>query len=256
MSYFMLGHRLPRWLAKPLFGDRRRWGREANRSDPMWVEWERTYLDFYSATQKGSIGDGINHGGYAVLNGVDLRQKRVLEIGPGHIRHMAYWKGKPRDYVICDIQQSMLTSSEAVLKEGGIPCTAVLLDRPDSALPFSDDEFDAVISFYSLEHIHPLRDYLLEIRRVLKPGGVLVGAIPSEGGLAWGTGRFLTSRRWLKKNTNIDPDKLICWEHPNYAEDVLSQCDEIFIRERIRYWPFRFLPLDLNLVVRFQYRNP
>ena len=253
MSYFTLGHRLPQWLAKPLFGDRARWGRTVDHSDPMWVEWETAYLDFYTATQKGSIGDRVNHGGYTIMSEVDLSSRRVLEIGPGHIRHSRYWKGRPLDYTICDVQQSMLDTSAAMLERQEVPCTPVLLDRHDSTLPFEDDCFDVVVSFYALEHIHPLSPFLDEIQRVLKPSGELVGAIPTEGGLAWGLGRVLTSRRWLKRNTNIDPDKIICWEHPNFADYILSQCDLRFQRVRTRYWPLRLPSLDVNLIVQFRY---
>jgi hypothetical protein len=67
---------------------------------------------------------------------------------------------------------------------------------------------------------------------------------------------LLTSRRWLKKNTGIDPDKIICWEHPNYADEILAELDQGMARHRVEYWPFSWLPhLDLNLVIRFIYRK-
>jgi len=83
----------------------------------------------------------------------------------------------------------------------------------------------------------------------------LIGAIPAEGGLAWGVGRLLTSRRWLKANTGIDPDKLICWEHPNFADHILQALDRHFIKKTNRFWPFRLPFIDLNLVVQFIYSN-
>ena len=68
----------------------------------------------------------------------------------------------------------------------------------------------------------------------LKPDGIIVGAIPAEGGLLWALGRFLTSRQWLHKNTNIDYDKLICWEHPNYADFILKKLDQNFLRSFLK----------------------
>jgi SAM-dependent methyltransferase len=115
---------------------------------------------------------------------------------------------------------------------------------------------DVVVSFYSLEHLYPLAPYLRELHRVLRPGGVLVGAIPAEGGLAWGLGRLVTSRRWLKRHTTIDPDKIICWEHPNYADAVLGALGAEFEREHLSLWPLPWLPLhDLNLIIRLVYRR-
>ena len=95
MSYFTIGHRLPHILAAPLFGDRARWGLKIDHSDPMWREWEKTYLKFYTDTQKASVGNRVNHAGYRIMGDVDFSGKRILEIGPGDIRHLSYWKKKP-----------------------------------------------------------------------------------------------------------------------------------------------------------------
>lgn len=45
-------------------------------------------------------------------------------------------------------------------------------------LPFGDASFDVVSAFDVLEHLHEPEPALAEIARVLKPGGVLVGATP------------------------------------------------------------------------------
>ncbi|MCC6847252.1 MAG: methyltransferase domain-containing protein [Deltaproteobacteria bacterium] len=45
-------------------------------------------------------------------------------------------------------------------------------------LPFGDGAFDVVSAFDVLEHLHEPEPALAEIARVLKPGGVLIGATP------------------------------------------------------------------------------
>ena len=62
---------------------------------------------------------------------------------------------------------------------------------------------------------------LKEFNRILKKNGIIVGAIPNEGGMAWGFGRYLTTRRYTKK-FNINYDKIICWEHPNFADFIFE----------------------------------
>jgi len=116
----------------------------------------------------------------------DLYGKRILEIGPGDIRHISYWQSKPKEYVIADIEQIMLDRSSAILAARDIPHKEVLVQRDSQSLPFEDEAFDTVVSFYTLEHITPLKTYLAEIKRVLRSQGFLIGAIPAEGGLAWG----------------------------------------------------------------------
>ncbi len=252
----MIREWLPHALRVPLWGDRERWGASVRTDDPCWREWERTYLNFYAANQRTGIGTRVNDAGYRVMSLVDLSGKRVLEIGPGDIRHTAYWKGKPREYLLADIHAGMLEQGARNPALGGVPTRTLLIER-GAPLPIESASVDVVVSFYSLEHLYPLEPHLLELRRVLAAGGTLVGAIPTEGGLAWGAGRLLTSRRWFKKHTSIDPDKIICWEHPNYADTILAALDSHLVRCRVGTWPLPWLPwLDANLIVRLLYRKP
>jgi SAM-dependent methyltransferase len=249
-----IGHRLPRALTRVLFGDRERFGLTPRRDDPCWKEWEQIYLRFYDTNQKASVGKVVNDAGYRVMRRVDLTGKRVLEVGPGDISHMAWWRGRPEHLALADIYPQMLERSAARLTEQGITCSSHRIDPTGGGrLPFDDASMDMVLSFYCLEHLHPLDRHVREMLRVLKPGGLIAGAIPAEGGLAWGAGRFLTTRRWLKKHSSIDPDKIICWEHPNFADHVLNELDNQCRRVYVRCWPLSVPSVDVNLIIKFVY---
>jgi SAM-dependent methyltransferase len=254
MKHFSLGHRLPEWIVKPLFGDRRRFGLIPQTDDPSWLEWERVYLTFYEQNQKRSVGALVNDAGYRVMGHIDLQGKTVLEIGPGALSHIRFWRGRPDLYVVADVQKQMLDQSAALLRRAGVRCETQLVERgPASLRRFKGQQFDAVVSFYSLEHLTPLCVFLDGISDALADGGLLIGGIPTEGGLAWGIGRYLTSRRWLKKYTSVDPDKIICWEHPNFADAILEALDRRFKRRVLSFWPLRVPSIDLNLIARFVY---
>ena len=256
MSYFTLGYRLPHLFSAPLFGDRKKHGLIPNVDDPCWREWQKTYVDFYLANQKQSVGGVVNHAGYRVMKKINLSKKEVLEIGPGEIDHFKYWVGKPQRFVAADIQQEMLDRTSKKLTRAGITHESKLISPHNpKLLPFKQGEFDVILSFYSLEHLYPLQSHLQELLRVLREGGLLVGAIPCEGGIAWGFGRYLTSRRWLRHNTRIDPDKIICWEHPNFADHILAQLDCRMKKGYLSFWPLHVTSIDLNLVARFIYQK-
>jgi SAM-dependent methyltransferase len=245
---------LPERALIPLLGNRRRYGLKIDFDDPDWKQWEEHLTAFYSETQKDVIGTVVTNAGFRVLENVSLDGKAVLEIGPGIIGHVAFWRGNPDLFVIADVRQDMLDASMAILEEQSCKSESRLIDHRDMLhLPFENESFDMVLGFNTFEHISPFSDYLSELLRVLRPGGSIVGAIPCEGGLAWGLGRFLTTRRWFKNNTSIDPDKIICWEHPNFADTILSHLDERTERSLVEYWPCKIPMLDVNLVAKFVY---
>jgi len=49
-----------------------------------------------------------------------------------------------------------------------------------AALPFADGAFDLVVSFETIEHIRPQREFLAEVRRVLAPEGMLLISSPNK----------------------------------------------------------------------------
>ncbi len=253
MKYCTLGHRLPRCIASPLFGDRKKFGNNIIENDNDWLEWEKLYLSFYVNTQKSGFGEVVNNSGYKVLSKLHLQGKKVLEIGPGVMPHCDYWLDNPSIFYLIDRKLDMLKQSEKILESKGIEFSSFL--STSHLLPIDNNSVDIVFSFYNLEHLLPLDNYLSELKRVLKPGGLLVGAIPCEGGMAWGLGRFLTSRRYVRKNSTVNYDKIICWEHPNFAEEILKQCDKLFHTLSKKYWPFGIPIIDANLTISFVYQK-
>lgn len=51
---------------------------------------------------------------------------------------------------------------------------------PAEKVPFEDEYFNVVIASEILEHVYEPQDLLKEARRVLKPGGLLVGTVPHD----------------------------------------------------------------------------
>jgi SAM-dependent methyltransferase len=120
--------------------------------------------------------------------------------------------GQGVDYVAADISQRMLDRTRARAAELGVAdqVTGRLADVGD--LPFEDGSFDLVVSFTGLHCFPDPARAVVELCRVLRPGGVLTGSsMTNDAGWRFGplrrTGRLAgllgpgcTSgdvRRWL-----------------------------------------------------------
>lgn len=246
---------VPKSIYSKLWGNRTRFGKEPDSKDPEWQKWLKLrYTDFYQTTQQKGIGNLVCKMAYPVIRNADFKNKNVLEVGPGIIRHLKYMNSKPLLYSIYDNEEKCLLLSKKILEKNKIK-NKVILPVPSNKvyIPIKSNHVDIIISFNTFEHLHPLEEYLAEFDRVMKSGGIIIGGVPCEGGLLWGMGRYFTTRRYVKRFYGINYDKIICWEHPNYADFILKSLDRKFFRKFAQYHPFPCLSVDLNLMTSFLY---
>jgi SAM-dependent methyltransferase len=97
--------------------------------------------------------------------------KRVLDLGcrSGALtRHLL----EGNEIVGVDVDPAALAKAAAL----GIEPVQANVEEP---LPFEDESFDAVVAGELLEHLQFPDALAREVRRVLRPGGVLVGSVPN-----------------------------------------------------------------------------
>jgi SAM-dependent methyltransferase len=92
------------------------------------------------------------------IDSFHLYGKSCLEIGCGR----GIFQDMVEDYTGIDISDSV----RPYIHKSFFQCSA-------TQLPFSDNEYDAIWTIHVLEHIPDPEKVLIEIRRVIKPGGVL-----------------------------------------------------------------------------------
>ena len=130
------------------------------------------------------------------------------------------------------------------------------LIKRNQKLKLDISSIDIILSFYSLQHLYPLISNLNELNRFLKLGCIKIGAIPAKDSQSWGLGRWFISRRWLFKNTYKDSDKIIYWDHSNFAYQILDELNKNSIIEKVLYWLFSWMPaLDFDLIIKIIYRK-
>lgn len=100
----------------------------------------------------------------------------MLDVGCGDGRHIAAAARRGCFAVGVDYDASELRKARARL--GLLPVDLIVADA--SRLPFRDGAFDAVICTETLEHLPDDRGAMREIARLLRGGGLLLGAVPSH----------------------------------------------------------------------------
>ena len=61
-----------------------------------------------------------------------------------------------------------------------LPGASIVELHPDALLPFEDGAFDLVLCAETIEHVRDVQLFLSEVRRVLRPGGVLAVTTPAN----------------------------------------------------------------------------
>lgn len=103
-----------------------------------------------------------------------VESKDLLEIGMNRGYGSRLIAPRARSFVGLDLA---LDHARASRRDAGV--RAVQADG--QALPFGGGRFDAVVTFQVIEHVWDVRALLGEIRRVLRPGGLLLVSTPQRG---------------------------------------------------------------------------
>jgi ubiquinone/menaquinone biosynthesis C-methylase UbiE len=113
-----------------------------------------------------------------LLGGIDFSGARVLEAmcGSGQVTRQLLGRGA---FVVgLDVSQSQLELFRRKFPQCATVCASV------TDLGFEDASFDHVVVMGGLHHTHPrLEETIVEIHRVLKPGGCLCFSEPHTGSL-------------------------------------------------------------------------
>jgi SAM-dependent methyltransferase len=114
----------------------------------------------------------------ALLLGEARPGERVLDLGCGAGRFLAALREAGAEAVGVELAEAAAERARA-----NVPGADVRLLEPDGSLPLGHGEVDLVWCSEVLEHIPDVGHALLEVRRVLRPGGRALVTVPFHGRL-------------------------------------------------------------------------
>jgi SAM-dependent methyltransferase len=112
----------------------------------------------------------------ALLLGEARAGERVLDLGCGAGRFVAALAAAGADPVGVEVAEAALERARSVA-----PGADLRLAEPDGSLPLEHGSVDLVWCTEVLEHVADVAHLLLEVRRVLRPGGRLLATVPFHG---------------------------------------------------------------------------
>lgn len=147
------------------------------------------FLARYVSRRIGVAADAVRHAGGAVPAGLDL--------GCGKGRHVVLMRELGIEAYGIDVSDNAIAFARQWLAARGL--TAKLATGLMSRLPYPDARFDFVVSHGVFDHVLAVvrQAALVEVERVLKPGGWFFVSVISERDSAFGHGREVEDRTWL-----------------------------------------------------------
>jgi SAM-dependent methyltransferase len=107
------------------------------------------------------------------------RDVRVLDYGCGAGQIVRALRQRDFDARGCDVFYEGGDYSPLIDKD--VFAEGVIRRMDGNTIPFEDASFDFVINNQVLEHVEDIEVVLAEIRRVLRPGGVVLSLFPDKG---------------------------------------------------------------------------
>jgi len=126
---------------------------------------------------------------------------RVLDAGCGDginlvgLRHIASRHGTPMRLVAVDYNQLRLARAAKLDPQISLQAASLL------HLPYMTAAFDVILCSHVIEHVPELERALSELRRLLRPGGLLIVGVPNEG-----CASAQLRNRWIQPSIGRDTD--------------------------------------------------
>ena len=178
---------------------------------------EDEYHDAMVTATEGIWGDGFlapgGEGNVAnLIAGMDIRDKRILDIGCGIGGPACILAGKHAARVVgSDLEASLLQRSARRVRQQGLESRIALVRVESGPLAFRDDAFDVVLSSGAFTQTDDKLEMFRECWRVLEPGG------------------WISAYDWMKREGDYSEEMLYWFEMEGltYAMETPERHEEL-----------------------------
>jgi len=175
---------------------------------------------------------------------------KILEVGAGSGQHLKFVEKTYSKYTMTDVNFLFLPKNNRETKLAKTEYKKANVQN----LPFRSGSFDRVISTCLLHHLDDVEKALLEIKRVLKKGGLVSIYLSCDPGILNRLLRALLIVPKAKKLGFGEYDIFIAREHKNHFQSIESMINHVFKGQNIqkKFYPFYIKSWNLNTFCIFQ----
>lgn len=112
---------------------------------------------------------------YATVTNL-IKDREVLDVACGEGYGSSYMADFARGVIGVDVSAEAIDHAARTYKKSNLS----FIEGNAAELEFSDNSFDVVVSFETVEHLAEQSEMIAEIRRVLRPGGFLIISSPNR----------------------------------------------------------------------------
>ncbi|HDU8576637.1 class I SAM-dependent methyltransferase [Vibrio diabolicus] len=226
-----------------------------NKDDDIdWINYLNSFSETYEErVYKNLTGKIMNLGHCSCESKFSKSEhfEKVLEVGAGLGEHVKSVNHTFREYIITDSDSKNLSLAKEILGTENDKGKLCYIVENANQLRFEDETFDRLIATHILEHLYEPHLAIKEWKRVLKYEGVISIIIPTDPGIAWRLGRYLTTRKEAL-NKGWEYDYIMAREHVNPCHNLIAFLNYYFPKNNSYFWPFKLIPsIDCNLFYIF-----
>jgi ubiquinone/menaquinone biosynthesis C-methylase UbiE len=217
---------------------------------------------FYRKSYRKLHREGLQGWGNALVDRLIERHTkrflgmRILELGASSGEHLQFVSIEPawHSYTCLDISpgisnpdlyKSLVRSNEPIYPR------IKFVEASVENIPFHDNSFDLVVTTCLLAHVREPEKALSEIRRVVKPGGQVVIALPADPGILNRLVKKLITFPKMKRMGILSPNLEYAREHINGVGNLLEFIKSQFSNDdlKLRYFPFGIKSWNFSLAI-------
>ena len=175
----------------------------------------------------------------------------VLEIGGGSGEHLKHVDTNViKKYVSIDLRESQIELDDLNISSDFCSKLDFVVGNAE-ALPYKDETFDRVLGTCVLHHVDNPFQVLSEVRRVVRVGGEVSFALPTDPGMANQIVKKLITYRKLRKLSEVRPELFYALDHQNHVGGLIEIFKYIYRHDlvKVTYHPFHVKSWNLNLLV-------